>query len=227
MELGSNSPVIVLPDADLDKAAQAISASGYANAGQVCISAQRVLADRRVYGELLEALKPKVAALTTGNPLDEGVKVGPMVREKDAVRVEEWVKQAAEGGAQVYGGGRQGAVYTPAILSDVKPDMRVSCDELFGPAVALTPVETIEEAIALANQTNYGLSAAIFTENLDNAMRFAREVDSGNIHINWGTQWRADLMPYGGVKESGFGKEGPKYAVQEMTELKMVVMHLR
>jgi len=227
MELGSNSPVIVLPDADLDKAAQAITASGYANAGQVCISAQRILIDRKVYGGLLEALKPKVAALTTGNPLDENVKVGPMVREKDAVRVEEWVKQAAEGGAQVHGGGRHGAFYTPAIVSDVKPDMRVSCDELFGPAVALTPVETIDEAITLANQTNYGLSAAIFTENLDNAMRFAREVDSGNIHINWGTQWRADLMPYGGVKESGFGKEGPKYAVQEMTELKMVVMHLR
>jgi glyceraldehyde-3-phosphate dehydrogenase (NADP+) len=227
MELGSNSPVIVLPDADLDKAAQAIAATGYANAGQVCISAQRILIDRNVYADLLEALKPKVAALTTGNPLDETVKVGPMVREKDAVRVEEWIKQAAEGGAQVHGGGRQGAIFTPAIVSGVKPDMRISCDELFGPAVALTPVETIDEAIALANQTNYGLSAAIFTENLDNAMRFAREVDSGNIHINWGTQWRADLMPYGGVKESGFGKEGPKYAVQEMTELKMVVMHLR
>jgi glyceraldehyde-3-phosphate dehydrogenase (NADP+) len=227
MELGSNAPVIVLPDADLDKAAQAIAATGYANAGQVCISAQRILIDRNVYADLLEALKPKVAALTTGNPLDETVKVGPMVREKDAVRVEEWIKQAAEGGAQVHGGGRQGAIFTPAIVSGVKPDMRISCDELFGPAVALTPVETIDEAIALANQTNYGLSAAIFTENLDNAMRFAREVDSGNIHINWGTQWRADLMPYGGVKESGFGKEGPKYAVQEMTELKMVVMHLR
>jgi glyceraldehyde-3-phosphate dehydrogenase (NADP+) len=227
MELGSNAPVIVLPDADLDKAAQAIAATGYANAGQVCISAQRILIDRNVYADLLEALKPKVAALTTGNPLDETVKVGPMVRERDAVRVEEWVKQAAEGGAQVHGGGRHGAIFTPAIVSGVKPDMRISCDELFGPAVALTPVETIDEAIALANQTNYGLSAAIFTENLDNAMRFAREVDSGNIHINWGTQWRADLMPYGGVKESGFGKEGPKYAVQEMTELKMVVMHLR
>jgi glyceraldehyde-3-phosphate dehydrogenase (NADP+) len=227
MELGSNSPVIVLPDADLDKAAQAITASGYANAGQVCISAQRVLIDRKVYGGLLESLKPKVDALTTGNPLDESVKVGPMVREKDAIRVEEWVKQAAEGGARVHGGGRHGALYSPAILSDVKPDMRVSSDELFGPAVALTPVDTVDEAIALANQTNYGLSAAIFTESLENAMRFAREVDSGNIHINWGTQWRADLMPYGGVKESGFGKEGPKYAVQEMTELKMVVMHLR
>jgi glyceraldehyde-3-phosphate dehydrogenase (NADP+) len=227
MELGSNAPVIVLPDADLDRAAQAIAATGYANAGQVCISAQRILADRKVYGELLEALKPRVEALTTGNPLDEGVKVGPMVREKDAIRVEDWVRQAAEGGAQVHGGGRQGAFYEPAILSGVKPEMRVSCDELFGPAVALTPVETIDEAITLANQTNYGLSAAVFTENLENAMRFAREVDSGSIHINWGTQWRADLMPYGGVKESGFGKEGPKYAVQEMTELKMVVMHLR
>jgi glyceraldehyde-3-phosphate dehydrogenase (NADP+) len=227
MELGSNAPVIVLPDADLDKAAQAITATGYANAGQVCISAQRVLADRKIYADLVDALKPKVAALTTGNPLDDGVKVGPMVREKDAVRVEEWIQQAAEAGAQVHGGGRRGAVYTPAILTGVKPEMRVSCDELFGPAVAMTPVETVDEAIALANETNYGLSAAIFTENLENAMRFAREVDSGNIHINWGTQWRADLMPYGGVKESGFGKEGPKYAVEEMTELKMVVMHLR
>jgi acyl-CoA reductase-like NAD-dependent aldehyde dehydrogenase len=227
MELGSNAPVVVLPDADLDKAAQAIAATGYSNAGQVCISAQRILADRKVYGGLLELLKPKVEALKTGNPLEEGVKVGPMVREKDAIRVEDWVRQAAEGGARVYGGGRQGAIYAPAIIADAKPEMRISCDELFGPAVALTSVDTIDHAIELANQTNYGLSAAIFTENLDNAMRFAREVDSGNIHINWGTQWRADLMPYGGLKESGFGKEGPKYAVQEMTELKMVVMHLK
>jgi acyl-CoA reductase-like NAD-dependent aldehyde dehydrogenase len=186
-----------------------------------------VLADRKIYADLVDALKPKVAALTTGNPLDDGVKVGPMVREKDAERVEEWIQQAAEAGAQVHGGGRCGAVYTPAILTGVKPEMRVSSDELFGPAVAMTPVETVDEAIALANETNYGLSAAIFTESLENAMRFAREVDSGNIHINWGTQWRADLMPYGGIKESGFGKEGPKYAVEEMTELKMVVMHLR
>jgi glyceraldehyde-3-phosphate dehydrogenase (NADP+) len=116
---------------------------------------------------------------------------------------------------------------TPALLADVKPSMRISREELFGPAVGLTSVESIDEAIALANDTNYGLSAAVFTENLDNAMRFAREVDSGNIHINWGPQWRADIMPYGGLKESGFGKEGPKYAVQEMSELKMVVMHLR
>jgi acyl-CoA reductase-like NAD-dependent aldehyde dehydrogenase len=104
--------------------------------------------------------------------------------------------------------------------------MRMSCEELFGPAVAITPAESIEQAIFMANDSHYGLSAGIFTQDLDWAMKFAREVDSGNLHINWGPQWRADLMPYGGLKESGFGKEGPKYAVQEMTELKMVVWHL-
>jgi acyl-CoA reductase-like NAD-dependent aldehyde dehydrogenase len=112
------------------------------------------------------------------------------------------------------------------VVADVKPEMKISCDELFGPAVAVTPFNAIDEAIALANGTNYGLAAGIFTENIEWAMKFAREVESGNLHINWGPQWRADLMPYGGLKESGFGKEGPRYAVEEMTELKMVVFHL-
>lgn len=227
MELGSNAPVIILPDADIEKAAGAIAVTGYANAGQVCISAQRVLAHKSVYGDLLDAVTPKVAKLATGNPLDEAVKVGPMVRERDAERVEEWVKEASVlGGRVLTGGKRMGAIYTPTVVADVRKDMRISCQELFGPAVGFTPVESIEEAIALANDSNYGLSAAIFTESLENAMRFAREAESGNIHINWGPQWRADLMPYGGLKESGFGKEGPKYAIQEMTETKMVVMHL-
>jgi len=227
MELGSNSPVIVMPDANLEKVAVGVAATGYANAGQVCISTQRVLTVGKVYGDFLDALKVKVDTLTTGNQLDESVKVGPMVREKEAVRVEEWVREAVAGGARIVTGGkRDGAIYQPTIVADVKPEMRISCDELFGPAVAVTPVKTIEEAISLANDTPYGLSAGIFTENLEWAMRFAREVESGNLHINWGPQWRADLMPYGGLKESGFGKEGPRYAVQEMTELKMVVFHL-
>jgi len=227
MELGSNSPIIVMPDADLDKVAVAVAATGYANAGQVCISTQRVLTAGKVYGDFLEALKPRVAALTTGNQLDEKTKVGPMVREKDAVRVEEWVKEAVSTGARVVvGGQRRGAIYAPTVVADVKPEMRISRDELFGPAVAVTPFNNIEEAIALANDTIYGLSAGIFTENLEWAMKFAREVQSGNLHVNWGPQWRADLMPYGGLKESGFGKEGPRYAVEEMTELKMVVFHL-
>jgi acyl-CoA reductase-like NAD-dependent aldehyde dehydrogenase len=227
MELGSNAPVIVMPDANLDKVATAVAATGYANAGQVCISTQRVLAAGRVYGDFLEALKPKVAALTTGNQLEEAVKVGPMVREKEAVRVDEWVREAAAGGARVVvGGQRQGAIYAPTIVADVKPEMRISSDELFGPAVAVTPFDDIDQAIALANDSPYGLAAGIFTENLEWAWKFAREVQSGNLHVNWGPQWRADLMPYGGLKESGFGKEGPAYAVLEMTELKMVVFHL-
>jgi glyceraldehyde-3-phosphate dehydrogenase (NADP+) len=228
MELGSNAPVIVMPDADLDKVAAAVAATGYANAGQVCISTQRVLTSGRVYADFLAALTPKVAAITTGDQLGAGVKMGPMVREKDAIRVDEWVREAVGAGARlVTGGERRGAIYAPTVVADVKPEMRISCEELFGPAVAVTPFDDLDQAIALANDTNYGLAAAIFTESLEHAMKFAREVQSGNLHVNWGPQWRADLMPYGGLKESGFGKEGPRYAVEEMTELKLVVLHLR
>jgi len=228
MELGSNSPVVVMPDADLEAAAAAIAATGYSNAGQVCISAQRILGLRPIYHDLIEALKPRVAAITTGNPLDERTGMGPMVKESEAQRVEAWVREATAGGARlVLGGERQGAIFAPTVVADVNPRMRISCEELFGPAVALTPVDTVDEAVALTNDSTYGLSAAIFTKNIEWAMRYAREAESGNIHINWGPQWRADLMPYGGLKDSGFGKEGPRYAVQEMTELKMVVIHLR
>jgi glyceraldehyde-3-phosphate dehydrogenase (NADP+) len=227
MELGSNSPLIVMPDADLERAAAAIASTGYANAGQVCISAQRVIGLRPIYGELIDALRPKVEAIRVGNPLEERTAMGPLVREAEAERVEAWVREAVAGGARVVvGGERRGALYPATVVADVDPRMRLSREELFGPAVALTPAETIEEAIALANDSAYGLAASIFTRDLDRAMRFAREVQSGNIHINWGPQWRADLMPYGGLKGSGFGKEGPRYAVAEMTETKMVVMHL-
>jgi len=227
MELGSNAPLIVMPDADLEKAAVAVAAAGYANAGQVCTSLQRIIPLRSIYHDFLAALKPKVAALTTGDPLDENTRVGPMVREADARRVEAWIREAVADGAKVVvGDERRGTMHPPTILADVTSAMRVSRQELFGPAVVVTPVDTIDEAIAQANDTNYGLTAAVFTENINWAMRFAREVEAGNLHINWGSQWRADLMPFGGIKESGLGKEGPKYAVQEMTELKMVVMHL-
>jgi len=228
MELGSNAPVIVMPDADLDKVAAAVAATGYANAGQVCISTQRVLTAGRVYSDFLDALKPKVEALVTGDQLDERTKVGPMVREKDAVRVEEWIREAVGTGARlVTGGARQGAIVKPAVVANVKPEMRISCDELFGPAVAVTPFNDIDEALALANDSIYGLAAGIFTENLEWAMKFARECEAGNLMVNWGPQWRADPMPYGGLKESGFGKEGPRYAVEEMTELKLVCLHLK
>ena len=226
MELGSNSPLIVMPDADLEKVAAATANTGFANAGQVCISTQRVFASGEVYGDFIDALKPAVESLTTGNPLDGDVKMGPMIRVQDAERVEAWVQEAVGAGASVVTGGtREGTMHAPTILADVAPEMKVSCDEIFGPALGISRIDDIDQAIAMANDTNYGLSAAIFTENLNWALQFAQQVESGNIHINWGTQWRADLMPYGGLKESGMGKEGPKYAVEEMTETKMVVIH--
>ncbi len=226
MELGSNSPLIVMPDADMDKVAAATAQSGYANAGQVCISTQRVIVEQSTYGDFLDALVPKVEALSFGDPTDESIGMGPLVRETDAARVEDWVREAVAGGARLVSGGeRSGAVMTPTILADVDPNSRISREELFGPAVAVTPAQDIDEAIMLANDTDFGLAAAIFTQDVDNAMRFALEVESGNLNINSGTQFRADMMPYGGLKDSGFGKEGPAYAIDEMTELKMVVFH--
>jgi len=226
MELGSNSPLIVMADADIEKVALATVQNGYANAGQACISTQRVYVDKAIYADYLDALSSKVSALTSGDPMAATVKVGPMVRESDAIRVESWINEAVSSGARlVAGGGRDGAVLSPSVLADVHPDMKVSREELFGPAVAVTPIDGITEAIKYANDTRFGLSAAVFTENIDHAMRFALEVHSGNININGGTQFRADHMPYGGLKDSGTGKEGPRYAVEEMTELKMVIIH--
>ncbi len=226
MELGSNAPVIVMPDADLDKVRTVIPQTAFANAGQVCISTQRVIAPAPVYDELVETLVPAVAALSTGDPLDPATTVGPMIRESDAERVGKWIDEAVGEGAELLvGGERSGQLFEPTLLAGVSPEMKVSCEELFGPAMGVTRVDDVDAAIELANDSIYGLSAAIFTQDIDTAMRFARSVDSGNIHINWGSQWRTDLMPYGGLKDSGMGKEGPKYAVEEMTEYKLVVIH--
>lgn len=226
MELGSNSPLIVMQDADLAKVVDATAASGFANAGQVCISTQRVIAIDKIYEDLLDALRPRIESMSAGDQLDAGTKMGPMVRESDAERVSQSIHEAISQGARlVCGGRRSGAVVAPTILADVSPDMRISRDELFGPAVGVTRASNIDEAISLANDSRYGLSAGIFTQDIDAAVKFARQVDSGNIHINWGPMWRADLMPYGGLKESGMGKEGPKYAIEEMTEMKTVVIH--
>ena len=178
MELGSNSPLIVMDDADLEKVALATAATGFAHAGQVCISAQRIIVMDSVYGDYLDALKPKVAGIKTGDPVDDSTKMGPMIREADAIRVQSWIREAVDGGARlVLGGGRQGTLCEPTVVADVNPSMRISCDELFGPAVAITRANNIDEAIGIANDTNYGLSAAIFTQDIDNALRFAREVD--------------------------------------------------
>ena len=226
MELGSNCPLVVLPDADLDEVANAAVSSAYTNAGQVCISAQRLIVVDSVREELIETMKPKVESLKAGDQLREETGIGPMVRESEAYRVEKWIQEAVGHGARIVcGGERDGAVMQPTLLDGATTDMRVCREELFGPAVSVMSISGVDEAIRLANDTEFGLSAGLFTKDIDAAVRFAREVDSGNIHINWGPLWRTDGMPYGGLKGSGIGKEGPKYAIDEMTEMKSVVIH--
>ena len=226
LELGSNCPLIVMADADLDVVAKATALGGFVNAGQVCISAQRVMVQRSAYADFLDATRAEVEKIKIGPSLDDQTGLSAMVSEADAERVESWIGDAVSGGARVVTGGqRDKAVFQPTIVADVDPKMRISCEELFGPAIAVTPVDDIDQAIALANDSEYGLGCGIFTKDVNAALRFAREAESGNVMINWTPLWRADLMPYGGFKQSGIGKEGPRYAAQEMTEVKNVVFH--
>ncbi len=226
LELGSNCPLIIMPDADVQAAANATALGGYVNAGQVCISTQRVVVHRKVYADFLDALKGPVEAITVGDPMADDTRLSAMVSEKEAQRVETWIGEAVQRGARVVTGGqRHGTIFAPTIVADVMPEMRISCEELFGPAVAVTPVDTVEEAIALANDSKYGLGAGIFTRDLNTSLRFVRQAQTGMVMVNWTPLWRADLMPYGGFKGSGIGKEGPRYAVEEMTELKTIVFH--
>ncbi len=218
--------MIVMPDGDLETAAEASAAGAYVNAGQVCISLQRVIVHEAVYDEYLEALREPVAGFGMGDPLDSDTKISAMINEAEAQRVEDWIREAVEAGARVaIGGERDGARLSPTVVADVEPGMKLSDDEVFGPTLGVTRAEGIDHAIALANDSSYGLGAGIFTSNLKDAMRFVREVDVGNVHVNWTPLWRADLMPYGGLKQSGIGKEGIRYAVEEMTEIKNVVLH--
>ena len=226
MELGANSPLIVLPDADIDKVVTATVSNGFANAGQVCISAQRLIISNDVHDELMGKLIPRIESIVSGDPLQPETELGPMIRSSDAQRVREWIQEATKQGARVAcGGDRDGAFMQPTLVLDAKPEMRIVKEELFGPGVAVCKVAGIDQAIDMANDTDFGLSAGVFTQDIDAAVRFSNEVHSGNVHINWGPQWRTDLMPYGGLKNSGLGKEGPKYAVEEMTEMKTIVIH--
>ncbi len=226
LELGANCPMVVMPDADIELAAEASATGGYVNAGQVCISLQRVIVHEQVYEEYLEALREPVASFQMGDPLSEDTKISAMISEAEAARVALWIDEAvASGGRVAIGGDRDGARLSPTVVADVTPDMKLSELEVFGPTLSVTKTANIDQAIALANDSSYGLGAGIFTKDVTDALRFAREVDAGSVHINWTPLWRADLMPYGGLKGSGIGKEGIRYAVEEMTELKTVVVH--
>jgi acyl-CoA reductase-like NAD-dependent aldehyde dehydrogenase len=228
LELGASCPVIVLPDADLEQAASAVAAGGFVNAGQVCISVQRVITHPKVTADFLDALVPKVEAIRTGDPSSPDTRMGSLITTAEAERVERAIADAALGGARVLTGGqRDGAMVAPTVVADVDPGSPFSQQELFGPAVAVSTAEDWETAIAQANSTGYGLAAGVFTGDVAGAVRAMREIDAGSIHINWTPLWRADLMPYGGLKGSGIGKEGPRAAVAEMTESKTIVLHGR
>ncbi|MFC9353978.1 aldehyde dehydrogenase family protein [Arthrobacter sp. NPDC057013] len=228
LELGASCPVIILPDADLELASSAVAAGGFINAGQVCISVQRVIVDRRVEADFLDALVPKVEAIAVGNPKEADTRLGSLISEEEAIRVHSSIGEARHSGAKVLtGGDRDGAVVTPAVVAGVDPRSPLSRNELFGPAVAVSAATDIESAIAMANDNDYGLGAGIFTSDVAGSIRAMRQIDAGNIHINWTPLWRADLMPYGGLKGSGIGKEGVRSAVNEMTEEKTVVLHGR
>ncbi|HEY3614530.1 MAG TPA: aldehyde dehydrogenase family protein [Gaiellales bacterium] len=224
LELGGNAPLAVLADADIEDAARQVSVAGYANAGQVCISTQRVIVDRSIYADFIDALAPQVAAIRSGDPFADGTALSAMITRGEAERVESWIGDAVAGGARVVAGGeRDGSLHAATLVADVDPSMRIFNEELFGPAVAVTPASGTEDVLELANRSNYGLSAGVFTRDLDTAMRFGRRLEAGVVCINTAPPWRADLMPYGGVKDSGIGTEGPRYAVHEMTEVRTVV----
>ena len=226
LELGASGPVVVLEDADIEAAAHAISLGGFINAGQVCISAQRIIVAEKIMDDFVAALKPKVEAIRIGNPFTEGVNIGSLISEGEAKRVEQSIQTAVASGARlVTGGQRDGAFVQPAIVANVDPYSAFAQDELFGPAVSISAAKDVGHAIELANSTIYGLGAGVFTNNMADSIRAMREIESGVVHINWTQLWRADLMPYGGFKASGIGKEGLRSAVSEMTEIKTVIMH--
>src|SRR6266568_2396648 len=221
-------PVVVLPDADIELAASAVAAGGYVNAGQVCISVQRVITHPAIGADFLDALVPKVEAIRTGDPRSDQTTMGTLITVTEAERVQETIRRAVSEGAKLLTGGeRDGAIVSPAVVAGVGPGSPFSQEELFGPAVAVSSAEDFQSAIAQANGTPYGLGAGIFTSDVAGAVRAIREIDAGTVHINWTPLWRADLMPYGGLKASGIGKEGPRSAVAEMTDVKTVILHGR
>ena len=228
LELGASCPVVVLPDADIDAAAAAVAVGGYVNAGQVCISVQRVITHPAIATDFLDALVVQVEKIQTGDPKSAGTGMGTLINVREAERVERSIEAAVGFGARLLTGGqRDGALMSPAVVAGVDPASPFSQDELFGPAVAVSIADDWQSAIAQANGTAYGLGAGVFTSDVADAVRAIREIDAGVVHINWTPLWRADLMPYGGLKGSGIGKEGPRSAVAEMTDVKTVILHGR
>ena len=228
LELGGNAAVIIEPDADLDYAAQRCVTGGFTYAGQTCISVQRIFVHESVAGAFTENLVARVQGLATGDPGDERTVVGPLIDAGAAQRVEGWIGEAVAQGARLLSGGpRVGSIVRPTVLSQVTPTMKVSCQEAFGPLVTITPYREFEAALNAVNESDYGLQAGIFTNNIGRIFQAFDRLEVGGVLANEIPTFRADHMPYGGIKDSGIGREGLRYAIEDMTEPKLLVMNLR
>ena len=224
LELGNSTPAIVLADADLDTAAAKLAANAFSFAGQSCISVQRIYVERAVLDGFLERFVPKVEALVVGDPADDATDVGPVIDADARDQIVAWIDEAQADGATLVTGGREGDLIRPTLLRDVPDTAKVSCDEVFGPVAVVNPVDSLDEAVARANATDFGLQAGIFTASIASALAAADGLEFGGVTVNEAPTYRADQMPYGGVKGSGNTKEGPAFTVREMTEERLVVL---
>ncbi len=227
LELGGNAAVIIEPDADLHVAAQRCVTGGFSYSGQTCISVQRMYVHDEVYDAFLNQLLPLVEALPTGNPADDSTVIGPLINERAAIRVETWIREAVRQGAEVMRGGtRHRSLIDPTVLTNVDQRMKISCEEVFGPVVTLSRYQRLEQAFDMVNDSPYGLQAGIFTHDVNSIFRAYHTLDVGTVLANEIPTFRADHVPYGGIKDSGLGREGVKYAIQELSEQKLLVLHL-
>jgi acyl-CoA reductase-like NAD-dependent aldehyde dehydrogenase len=228
LELGGNAGVIVHGDTDVAWAAERCVAGGFSYAGQTCISVQRILIERSAYGKFGDKLLAGVSKLKVGDPLDEETDLGPLIRESDAIRATEWVQEAVQDGATLLAGGkRRGSILEPTVLTGTRPDMKVNCQEIFAPVVTMEPYDDFSHALRLINESPYGLQAGIFTGDVNRIFQAYEELEVGGVIAGDVPSFRIDHMPYGGVKDSGLGREGLRYAIEEMTEPKLLVMNLR
>ena len=228
LELGGNDPLVVLDDADVGAAVKGVINGAYLNAGQVCMGVKRIIVQEGIYEEFKAKLVEETSKIEMGNPMDRSTQLGTLISEKAAIHVEESVNNAVKDGAEILiGGKRDGAFYEATVVDKVAQDMDLVANETFGPVAPLLKVKTVDEAIQIANATEYGLQAGVFTENYRNALRCANEIEAGTVFVNKQSTFRTDNMPFGGFKNSGCGKEGIKYAVDEMTKTKLIGLNLR
>lgn len=228
LELGGNDPMIVLADADIDKAVKGVINGAFLNAGQVCMGVKRIIVEEDIALEFTEKLLEETEKLVMGNPLEKTTTLGTLISEKAAIHVEETVNNAVNDGAKILmGGKREGAFYEATVIDDVTRDMDLVVRETFGPVAPIIHVNSVEEAIEVANDTEYGLQAGVFTNDYAKAMKCAQEIEAGTVFVNKQSTFRTDNMPFGGFKNSGVGKEGIKYAVGEMTKTKLIGLNLR